>query len=169
VRRAVSNGSRRARPLRTAVAVGILAVTVLGAGVGAAFGYWRSSAQGSGTATAGTLLPVTVTALVGGDAPTSVLLPGSSADVILRVNNPNSYSVTLRTVTGNGAITADAGHSACTTTGVTFTNQTNLSVTIGASGTTLVHLAGAASMSNASSSGCQGATFSVPVAITVQK
>jgi D-arabinose 1-dehydrogenase-like Zn-dependent alcohol dehydrogenase len=63
----------------------------------------------------------------------------------------------------------DGGHAGCTTTGVTFTNQTGFSSTIGASGTTLVHLPNAASMDATSSSGCQGATFSIPVSITAHK
>jgi len=89
--------------------------------------------------------------------------------VILRVNNPNAYTVTLVSVSGNGTITPDGGHAGCTTTGVSFTNQTGLSTTIGASGTTLVHLSTAAGMATTSSSGCQGATFSIPVSITVHK
>jgi hypothetical protein len=89
--------------------------------------------------------------------------------VILRVNNPNAYAVTLVSVSGNGTITPDASHSACTTTGVTFSNQSGLSSAIGASGTTLVDLPGAAAMGTASSNGCQGAAFSIPVSVTVQK
>jgi len=113
---------------------------------------------------------VTVSAIVGGDTVGSMLVPGGTADVILRVNNPNTAAVTLVSVTGGpGSITADGGHPGCTTTGVTFTNQPSLSVAIAGSGTTLVHLAGAASMGAASSDGCQGATFFIPVSITVHQ
>jgi hypothetical protein len=73
--------------------------------------------------------------------------------------------VTLFSVSGNGTITADASHSGCTTTGVTFTPPSNPNITLPA-GSSLVHLSGAASMSTGSLSACQGATFSVPVSIT---
>jgi hypothetical protein len=144
-------------------------VVAVALSAGGAYAYLTSSGQGTGSAPAGTLQPVTVAAFVGGDSPTSALLPGGpSADVILRINNANSFAVTLVSVTGNGTITADAGHGSCTTTGVTFTNQPSLSISLPAGGS-LVHLSGAAGMSTASSNGCQGATFNIPVSITVHK
>ncbi len=166
--------TRAARPLsrkrpRPALVLGTAIALVALLGVGVAYAHWSSAGSGSGSSTSGTLQPVTVTAFVGGDTPSSTLVPGGSADVILRVNNPNAYTVTLLSVSGNGTITADSGHPSCTTTGVSFTNQSGLSTTIGASGTTLVHLPNAASMSSASSNGCQGATFSIPVSITVHR
>jgi hypothetical protein len=135
-----------------------------------AFAYFTSSSSGGGGATTATLNPVTVAALTGGDAPSSSLRPGGSADVVLRIQNTNPFTVTLVSVAGGpGAITPDPAHAGCTTTGVTFTNQTGLNVSIAASGTTLVHLPGAAAMGAASSNGCQGATFSIPVTTTVQR
>ena len=41
------------------------------------------------------LSAVTVSALSGGDAPSGQLQPGGTADVVLRVTNPNAYPVTL--------------------------------------------------------------------------
>jgi hypothetical protein len=146
----------------------ILAV-VSGLGAGTAYAYWTSSGTGSGSASSNSLQSVTVAAFVGGDAPASSLLPGGAAgEVILRLNNPNSFAVTLVSVVGNGAITADSSHSGCTTTGVTFTNQTGLTASVPA-GSSLVRLPGSASMSTASLSACQGATFHIPVTITVHK
>ncbi len=143
---------------------GLVAALAMG---GAAYAYVSAAGSGSGSGTAGTMQTVTVSAFVGGDTPTSALYPGGpTADVILRVNNPNSFSVQLFSISGNGAITADASHSGCTTTGVTFTPASNPNVTIPA-GSSLVHLSGAASMSTASLSACQGATFTIPVSITV--
>ena len=48
---------------------------------------------------------------------------------------PNPYAVTVTSVTGNGTITADSGHSTCGSdgshpTGVTYTNQTGLSINV---------------------------------------
>lgn len=133
-----------------------------------AIAYWTSGGGGSGSGTTGQLQPVTVAAFVGGDATSSFLIPGGSADVILRLSNPNAFAVTLVSVTGNGTIVPDGAHAACTTTGVTFTDQTAPTVNIPA-GSTLVDLPAAASMSVASSNGCQGATFGIPVSVTVHR
>jgi predicted ribosomally synthesized peptide with SipW-like signal peptide len=145
-------------------AVGLVA----GLGAGTAYAYFTSTGRGTGPAATGTLQTVTVAAATA--APGTALLPGGTSDVTLKVTNPNSYAVTLVGVTGTGGtITADGGHPGCTTTGVTFTGQTGLNTTIPASSTTTIDLPGAASMSQASSAGCQGATFSIPVTIAVQK
>src|SRR4051794_1270268 len=134
---------------------------------GAAYGIVTGGGSGTGSASAGTLQTVTASAFVGGDTPNSNLYPGGpGADVMLRVNNPNSYSVQLFSVSGNGSITADASHPGCTTTGVSFTPPSSPNVTI-PTGSSLVHLSGAASMSTASVNACQGATFSIPVTVTV--
>jgi hypothetical protein len=155
--------------LGLAVLIGTIATLAMGFGAGGAYAYWTSTGSGSGSGSAGTLQAVTVAAFVGGDTPAATIFPGGSADVILRVSNPNAFAVTLISVSGNGTIAPDAGHAGCTTTGVTFTNQTGLSSAIGASGTTLVDLPAAAAMGITSSNGCQGATFSIPVSITVHK
>ena len=141
---------------------------IIGLGSGAAYAYFTSSGSGKGSASIGTMQPVTlVSATV---APSTLLLPGSTGAVTLKVNNQNSFAVTLVSVTGTGGtITADSGHPGCTTTGVTFTNQTSLNTSIPASTTATIDLPGAAAMSTASSAGCQGATFSIPVTITVHK
>ena len=147
--------------LRTLVA-GLLFVAVMGSG--AAFAFWRSSGSGSATATAASLETVTVEAFVAGDTPTSRLLPGGpAADVIIRVHNPNPFSVKVVSVTADGAATPDAGHPGCSTPAVTFTDQTGVSLNVGAHATRLLHLAGAASMGSSASAGCQGATFAIPV------
>jgi hypothetical protein len=150
----------------------LIAVAVLGgvlASGGAAYAYVTSIGSGSGSGSTGTMQTVTLTAFVGGDAPSSKLYPGGpAADVILRVNNPNAFSAQLYSISGNGTITADASHSGCTTTGVTFNPPSNPNTTLPA-GSSLVHLSGAASMSTASLSACQGATFSIPVSITVHR
>jgi hypothetical protein len=156
----------RRRLLVIVVSAGCLAAGAL-AGAGA-YAYFSASGQGPGAASVGSMQTVTVAAAT--TTPGTPLLPGGSGDVTLEVTNPNDFAVTLVSVTGTGApITADSGHPGCTTTGVTFTDQTGLATVIPASGTATVDLSGAASMSTASSAGCQGATFSIPVTITVQQ
>lgn len=152
---------------RTLIAT-VIAGILLGLSAAGAFAYFRSTGAGSGSGSVATPQAVSVVALTGGDAPTSLLQPGGTADVILRLNNPNAYAVTLVAVTGSTPITVDSNHSGCTTTGVTFTNQSGLSISV-PSGSSLVHIPGAAAMDTTSLSACQGATFSIPVTLTVQK
>lgn len=142
-------------------------VASIGIGAGVAYGYFSSHGSGSASAAVGNLQPVTVAAVTGTAA--TPLIPGGTADVVLNVTNPNPVAVTLISVGANGAVTPDGQHANCTTTGVTFTSQSGLSVTIPASTTAPVDLPRAASMSVLSSNGCQGATFSVPVSITVRE
>ena len=135
---------------------------------GTAYAYFTSSGTGTGSGSVGTMQTVTVSSAT--VSPGTPLLPGGSADVTLQVTNPNGFAVTLVSVAATGGeITADSGHPGCTTTGVTFTSQTGLSTNVPADSTTPIDLPGAASLSTASSPGCQGATFSIPVTITVQQ
>jgi hypothetical protein len=156
--------STRRRVIAVLAVVGVLAVG------GASWAYFTSHGSGSGHGSTGTMSTVTLSATAG--SASTPLYPGGTGDVSLEVNNPNSYAVTLVSVAlkAGGSITPDAGHSGCTTTGVTFTNQSGLSTTIPAGVTNhQVHLSGAVSMGPSSLSGCQGATFSIPVTITVEK
>jgi hypothetical protein len=143
------------------------ACLVAGLGAGAAYAYFTSSGSGSGGASVGSMQTVTLAAATA--TPKTSLLPGATGDVTLEVDNPNSFPVTLVNVTQAGAITADSGHPSCTDTAVTFTNQTSLGQTVPPSSTVTVDLPGAVAMGQASSPGCQGATFSIPVTITAQK
>ena len=134
--------------------------------VAVAFGYaaWTTNGSGSGYATAGTsqaLSTVDVSA-----STTASLYPGQNGDVKLQIHNPNPYNVRVTAVSGNGTITPDAGHSGCTTSGVTFNDQSGLTIDISANNDATTTLTGAASMSNASQDACQGATFTIPVSLT---
>ena len=158
------------RAARVMAAIAVLLVLTSG---GQALAHWLTTGSGTGVATTGTLQTVTVAALVGGDDPASALLPGGpAAEVVMRVTNPNASPVQIFGVSGNGAITVDSGHSACTTTGVSFTAPSSPitpTVTIAANSTVLVRLPGAASMSTASLSACQGATFHIPITLNVRQ
>ena len=148
--------SRKLAVLTVAAALGVVSLV---------YAAWTTNGGGSAYSKAGTAQALTT---VDVSASTSATLyPGGPAgDVLIRVSNPNPYPVTVTGVSGNGAITADAGHSGCTTTGVSFTNQTGLSIAVAASGQATATLSGAASMSNASLDACQGATFTIPVTIS---
>ena len=149
--------------------VAVLTILAGFALVGLVYAAWTTNGTGNAYSKAGTaqtLSTVDVSA-----STSATLYPGVSGDVLVKIDNPNPYAVTVTAVTGNGTITADAGHSGCTTTGVTFTNQSSLSLSVpaksgGVDGVLQTTLTGAASMSNASLNACQGATFTIPVTLT---
>jgi len=155
------------------LAVAITVLTLAGLS-GVAYAYWRSAGQASATVSVGSMSTVTIEALVGGDAPSARLYPGGPArDVVLKVHNPNAFTVSVVSVVGNGTITGVGGTGSCAITGVTFSYPSVASITpsptLSASSTTLLHLPGAATMSTASNNGCQGATFHIPVTLTVHR
>ena len=135
--------------------------------VGFVYAAWTTSGSGSGYAKAGTSQALTT---VDVSATTSAsLYPGQNGNVTLKINNPNGYNVRVTSVTLSGQqtdIVADAGHSGCTTTGVTFTNQSGLTLDVNAGAQAEFTLNGAAAMSNSSLNACQGATFTIPVSLT---
>jgi hypothetical protein len=132
--------------------------------VGFVYAAWTTNGSGSGYAKAGTSQALTT---VDVSATTSAsLYPGQTGNVTLKINNPNPYNVRVTAVAGSGTITADAGHSGCTTTGVTFTDQSSLTLDVSANTATEFTLNGAAAMSNSSLNACQGATFTIPVTLT---
>jgi len=142
------------------------------AGGGTAYAYWATTGTGTGAAAAATMHAVTVDAFVAGDSNRTRLVPGGTADVILRTSNPNAFAVQLYSVAPNGAVTADPAHAGCTTTGVSFAAPAAPlapAVTIPANSSLLVTLPGTASMSAQSQSACQGATFKVPVTVEARR
>src|ERR671933_920165 len=157
----------RKRVINRKLAVAVIAAVC--ACVGLVYAAWTTNGTGNAYAKAGTaqaLSTVDVSA-----STTATLYPGVSGDVLIKLDNPNPYAVTVTAITGNGTITPDGSHSSCTTTGVTFTNQTGLTLTVpaksgGVDGVLQTTLTGAASMSNASLNACQGAVFTIPVTLT---
>ncbi|MEA2373774.1 MAG: hypothetical protein QOD53_237 [Thermoleophilaceae bacterium] len=149
--------------------IAVLTIVATLSAVAFVYAAWTTNGTGSGYAKAGTAVSLTT---VDVSASTSATLyPGVSGDVLLKIDNANPYPVTVTAVSGNGSITADAGHAGCTTTGVSFANQSSLSIVVPAKvgavdGTVQTTLTGAASMSNASLNACQGATFTIPVTLT---
>jgi hypothetical protein len=158
--------ARRGPAASVLVAVALSCSLALG---GLAYAWLSSKASAAAAATTSGLNAVTVTALSGGDTPSGQLQPGGTADVVLRVTNPNTYPVTLISASANGAVSSAGGVGSCAVAGVAFITQSGLSVAIAAGGTTLVDLPAAASMTASSSTGCQGATFTIPVTITVRE
>jgi hypothetical protein len=138
----------------------VLALFLLGSVV---FAAWLVTGEGNGAAQA-----VTADDLVVQPGTTSAdLYPGADGDVNLSIENPNAFDVEVQTIVADGAVTTTAP--GCNTTGVSFTDQTGITgMTVAAGATINVSLDDAASMNNSSDNACQGATFSVPVAVTAQ-
>jgi hypothetical protein len=149
--------------------VAVLTVFACLALVGLVYAAWTTNGSGSAYAKAGTAVALSTVDVSA--STTATLYPGVTGDVLIKLDNPNPYAVTVTAVTGSGSITADGGHAGCTTTGVTFTNQSSLSLVVpaksgGVDGVLQTTLTGAASMSNASLNACQGAVFTIPVTLT---
>ena len=151
--------------VKRSIAVGAAVAVVSLAGV--AYAAWTASGTGSGSAKAGTASALSTVDASASLLPSDNLYPGGTGTVVVKIHNPNSYPVKVTAINGNGAITGSGGTGPCSTTGVTFANQTNLTPgwLVAANNDLLVTLNGAAAMSNASDDGCQGATFTIPVTL----
>ena len=148
----------KSRSRKILVAVAVVAVAVTGAFASAA---WLSSGSGNGAAKADTQKGIVVTA----GTPTAQLFPGAKGDLKVDVKNNNPYPIKVTTIDGDGTITSS--DATCTaSTGVTYTNQSNVGTTIAAGATESITLQDSVAMDNSSDNACQGATFTVPVKVT---
>jgi hypothetical protein len=152
---------------RAPLLVGAVVALVIGLGAGSAFAYFARPIHDSGSAGAGRAQPITVVQSNGTVA--STLYPGASADLIVEIDNPNNFPVDIVTVAESGTVTSSGGIGNCTTTGVTVPTQKGLAIAVAPGSNVAVHIPDGATMGPNSSSGCQGATFNVPVALTVQQ
>lgn len=167
---------------RAIAGLGTVVILTLGAGAGVAYARWTSHGAGSAVATVGTTSTVQVIAIAGGNNPSSTLVPGGSADLVLEFNNPNAIPVTIVGIVKNGNVSVSGGTgpgTPCTggssgNTGVDVTSSV-LSVPIAVGNNVVVHIDTAhggingATMTTGSASGCQGATFKIPVTVTVHE
>ena len=148
---------------RKAFVLFLLVVAVVVASVGVA--AWSTS--GSGTAYAKAQTASSLTLADASAATTADLYPGATGSVKLKVTNPNPFPIRITSVAKQAtAITSDKGAACNASTGVTFTDQSGLSLDLAAGATQTFTLAGAVGMSNASDNSCQGAVFSLPVDVT---
>ena len=153
----------------TRIALGV-ASAFAAMGAVPAYGYFtQTESVGRGTGTGGTILPLEAVALAAEHQPGQPLIPGSTADAVINVHNPNAVALRIVAVAPNGSPVVQGGTGSCdsATSGVTISTVTGLSLPVGPGATELLHLNGAVSMSAASATGCQGATFELPVRLTV--
>jgi hypothetical protein len=147
--------------VRIFLALSALAVVATAA---VTFGSWSvGSSAGGGYSKAVTAQNLTLSDASA--STTAQLYPGGTGDLTIKVTNPNSFAVTITSVSGAGAITSDKGTACTTTTGVSFTNTSSLTQAVGASATVTFTLANKVAMSNASDNTCQGAIFTVPITV----
>jgi len=147
---------------RLTVALALVAAVIAG---GVTFGSWAvGSDPGNGYAKATSSQNLTLSDASG--ATVAQLYPGGNGDVKVKITNPNLFAVTVTSVKGAGAITSDKGAACDASTGVTYTDQSSLSLGLAAGATSTFTLVGAAHMSNASDTSCQGAVFTIPVTLT---
>jgi hypothetical protein len=147
---------------KRATVTSVLLGTLLVAGV--AFAAWTATGTGSGYAKATTAQALTTVDVSASTAAT--LYPGATGDAKLRIDNPNPYPVRVTDVAGSGAITSNAGAACNAATGVTFSNQSGLTLDVAAGSAATFTLTGSVAMSNASDTSCQGAVFTIPVTLT---
>ncbi len=155
--------------LRSRIALRLVVfVTTLAAG-STALASFTTTGHGSGPATVGTTLPITLTSGV----PTAQLYPGGQSDVAVTVDNPNAISIhigslSLSTGQGTAGYAVDGGHAGCATSALSFTTQTNagagwtVPAKVGSTdGSLSIDLSNAVALSASAANACQGASFTV--------
>jgi hypothetical protein len=146
----------------------VTALTLVCVGGGFVWAYVNATGAGTGALATGTLTAPSIEATV--VTPTTTLLPGGTGDATFKLDNPNSAAVTVVSVTSTGMIgVTNAPGCTSSNDGVSFTNQTSLSIPMAAHATgVVIDLTGAVFMASSSASVCQGATFSIPVTVSVR-
>ncbi|MFC5064195.1 hypothetical protein [Actinomycetospora atypica] len=155
----------RARMSRRALVIALAAVAAVLGAAGIAVAAWLFSGTGRPGVSAGTALAPTTTTVAGSAVTSGLLTPGTTGTAVVTLTNPNPYRVRVTSIAPAGAVTASGGVGTCATTGVSFTAQTPPTLLLVKGASTTLTLPGAVAMSTASESGCQGATFSVPVTV----
>lgn len=161
----------RLRLLPALVAAMTLFLGLLG---GTAYALFTAGGSGTGQASVGRLLPVTVeeATVVPG-----ALFPGGTAGLSLKIKNPNAQSLTLVGVSEVGTtVTVTPATGSCTgaTAGVSVSSTvaSGLSYSLNASttttGVTTLVIPTGAVMSTSSPNACQSKSFHIPVAVTVR-
>ena len=146
---------------RTVIAIVVIAAGVLAGGAAA---FWIAFGGGTTNSQAGTVVPVTLTP----GSTITPLYPAGTADVGVSIVNTNPGpifvpSLLLDTSQGSSGFAVDGGHSGCNLAALSYTTQTNGGAgwTVPGSSTTPLDLSGAAGLSTAAVSACQGAQVSI--------
>jgi hypothetical protein len=151
---------------RSKAVLAIAAVTTVAVNGGVAWAYWRISGNGSASVSAGSAIELQVSAV---PQPNSPMFPGAKTDIYVTITNPNSFPIRVHAVKpGAGPVTVDATHASagCVHTGVSVINPTyGVSWRVGRNTSRVFGLPDGIRMTNESDSACQGATFTIPLAV----
>jgi hypothetical protein len=153
-RSAIEGKNHMRKNIKRSAVVGGTVAALFGAGV--AFAAWTNTGDGSGSVTAGTAKPLTVT--VSG---VSGLVPTKSVNVPFTVTNTNPYDVKLTNAHLQGVTTGAAG---CDPTVITGSDVA-VSDVVAPAGTSPSR-SFPVTMSNTAADECQGATFTVTLRVT---
>ena len=148
---------------RNSVVASLVALLTV-ATVGAASAYWTGPGSGTGSASTGSIQPVTLSPATA----STQIFPGGQAAVAVVVTNPNPglvrvVSLALDTTQGVGGFAVDGAHAACGVSSLSYTTQTNggSGWSIPGGGSSSLTLPTSLSMTTDASNSCQGATFTV--------
>jgi hypothetical protein len=140
-------------------------VTVVTAGVAVA--WYQSSVRSTGAGGGTTVAAQTVTLSTTGAVSTGVYPGGPGADITISVTNPYAtLPITLKSIAINGSIGIAGASGTCTTTGLAIAAPTQLPATINGGATLSLTLTSVVQMGLTADSGCQGATFTIPLQVT---
>jgi hypothetical protein len=147
--------------------LGTAVVTVTLAGV--ATGYYRSVVASTGTGSAATSGVTAPTFTVTGTVSTGLYPGGPGATMTVTVHNANSRAIAVQSLASAGTVTVSGASGTCTTTGLTVNAAPSaLPASVPAGSTVTLTLTGAVTMGLTADSGCQGATFTIPLKVTGQ-
>lgn len=147
--------------------VALVVALVLGAGAGTAFAFFVDGGTGTGTITAGTVKSVTLIGASG--TVVSKLVPGGTADLIIDLDNPNATHVIITSISQSGRVAVFGGQGCTSHNSEVFApTERDLHLRVATGTHIIVHVSHGAAMGTASASGCQGASFHIPVSVTVQ-
>jgi hypothetical protein len=148
------------RRKKLVIALAGVAVLVLG---GIAYALWTANGTGSGSAKARTAATITLTASA---SPTADLYPGfAGGNIYFTATNSNPYDVTFDSFTVGTIVSSDPTN--CPASNVTVDDSGAIDVAAGANTTDVAEeIDGVVSMDSGAPDGCQGVTFTIPLALT---
>jgi hypothetical protein len=162
------------KTVKRAVVVGT-ALALTAGGATAAWAAWNATGNGNAHAKAGTAVALETAQVSTG----ATLYPGVTGDSVIKVVNKNPYPVQLNTVTWAPSDGVQADIAACNNTGVYFgdfstntigsngvLNVASRTLVVPAKGSAKFELPDSVRMINNSQDECQGASFSIKVALS---
>lgn len=140
----------------TLIALGLLAAAT-------AYAFWSSTGTGTGAGSTASVVELTTTAATPSG---TTLVPNETAPLVITVTNPNPMPVVVASVQldPHRAVQVSGSVGACVAPPLTVDVTTSLS--LAAESTATVTLPDAVTLGASAASGCQGATFTIPVTLS---